>query len=87
MGILEIRYRKEILEDGIVISFGYHRDALEPGTDFKARMKVVNNHLAAMECGTVSGEEIDLIDNACNTVWTPEVKEKFRLHKEKHARK
>ena len=30
-GIIQVRYRKEVVEDGNVLSFEYHRTSLRPG--------------------------------------------------------
>lgn len=56
-GVVQIRFRKEVLEDGKVVSFGYHRTALEPGEDLDAKMKLVNEHLQHMSCEPVSDYE------------------------------
>ena len=53
-GIIMIRFRKELVENGNVLSFGYHRTALEPGGDLDKQMAVVNAHLVAMECKPVA---------------------------------
>ena len=56
-GIIQIRFRKELVEDGKVISFEYHRTSLQPGEDIDALMAVVNMHLVKMGCEAVSDYE------------------------------
>lgn len=53
-GIIQIRFRKELVEDGKVLSFEYHRTSLQPGEDLGELMSNVNAHLKAMGCAQVN---------------------------------
>lgn len=45
-GIIEVRLRKEIVEDCKVLSFGYHRVVINPGEDVSAVLSPVHKDLA-----------------------------------------
>ena len=46
--IIQLRFRKQLVEDGKVLSSEYHRTALEPGVLLVSQLALVNAHLAAM---------------------------------------
>ena len=56
-GIIQVRFRKEIVEDGVVLSFEYHRTSLRPGDDLDKQMEWVNNHLQQMGFPAAEGVE------------------------------
>jgi hypothetical protein len=60
-GVIQIRLRKEVVEDGNVIAFEYHRTCIEPGVDPDAHLALVNVHLNALGFPAVDEEGIDSI--------------------------
>src|SRR5262245_18761510 len=81
-GTIQVRFRKEIIEDGVVISFGYHRVALQPGDDLDNAMASVNNHLQFMKNESVSSDEIDSIRRIVTAEHTVEKISEFQAAKE-----
>ena len=45
---IQIRFRKNLVEDGKVLSFEYHRTALSPGVPLADQIADVNAHLQQM---------------------------------------
>ena len=74
-GIIQIRFRKEIVEDGKVLSYQYHRTTLQPGDDLDAQMRVVNAHLERMDCKPV--EDYESVRRIVAAEHTAEVKAAF----------
>lgn len=74
--IIQIRFRKEIVEDGKVLSFQYHRTTLQPGDDLDAQMAVVNAHLERMDCKPV--EDYESVKRIVVAEHTKEVIQKFK---------
>ena len=70
-GHLQIRFCKQIVEDGKVLMSEYHRTSVECGGDVVAQMTAVNTHLIQMNCEPVSASDIDRITAIANTDWTP----------------
>ena len=48
-GVLQLRFNKEVLKDGKVISAEYHRTVLTPGTSLAAQVALVTSHLSGMK--------------------------------------
>ena len=69
--IIQIRLKKNIVEDGRVISSAYHRTVLEPGTPLASQMDGVNEHLAQM--GWPAIKDISRIEAIVKAEHTPEV--------------
>ena|ERR1035437_1242384 len=77
-GIIQIRFLKEIVEDGNVLSFEYHRTSIKPGQDVDEVMASVNSNLLQMNCTEVSPDEIDKIRRVIQVEHTPEVIAAFK---------
>jgi hypothetical protein len=71
-GIILIRFRKEIVEDGVVLARTYHRTSLEPGQSLDKQMAAVNDHLVSMGHAAVSVDGIASIQRTVDTEHTPE---------------
>ena len=78
-GIIQVRFRKEIVEDGKVLAFEYHRTSLEPGTSLANQMAAVNDHLEKMGHAPVDDDGVASIRRIMDVEHTPEAVEKFRL--------
>ena len=72
-GVIQIRLRKELVEDGTVISFEYHRTCIEPGVDPDAQMRFVNEHLKSMGYPAVDEDGMDSIRRIVKVEHKPEV--------------
>ena len=48
-GTIQIRLRKEAVEEGKVLSYEFHRTALAPGIPLDSQMAQVNAHLKGMD--------------------------------------
>ena len=70
IGHLQIRFAKQIVEDGKVLMSEYHRTAVECGGSIDAQMVAVNNNLVEMGCMPVSADDIVRISAIANTDWT-----------------
>jgi hypothetical protein len=60
-GVLQLRFDKQIVEDGNVLSSSFHRTVVEPGGDLEAQIALVNEHLKEMGCAPVGPEVVDRI--------------------------
>ncbi len=76
--IIQIRFRKEVVEDGNVLAFEYHRTSLPPGISLDDQMAAVNENLAAMGCARVEAGDIERIRAIVNVEHTPEVITAYR---------
>lgn len=75
-GVVQIRLRKEIVQDGKVLSYEYHRTSLQPGDDLDAQMAAVNAHLAAMGYPAVA--DYENVRRMVASEHTPSVVKKFK---------
>ncbi|MFQ5880562.1 MAG: hypothetical protein ACE5IZ_10370 [Dehalococcoidia bacterium] len=57
-GIIQLRFRKEVVEDGNVLAFEYHRTSLEPGVALATQMALVNTHLQQMGYPQVEASDV-----------------------------
>ena len=71
-GIIQIRFRKELVEDGKVLTSEYHRTSLQPGDDLDRQMNAVNAHLKQMGCAVVDADGIESIRRIVDAEHTPE---------------
>ncbi len=71
-GVVFIRYKKAIMEDGKVISHQYHRTSCAPGDDLENQLDHVDNHLEAMGAGRPDLSERDLPRQIVAIAHTPE---------------
>lgn len=75
-GIVHVRLKKQVLEEGVVLAFQYHRTVLEPGRDSAAHLDLVNAHLWEMDCAEVlSSEWQSRVDPIVRAAWTADVLE------------
>ena len=70
-GTVGVRFRKEIVEDGKVIAFEYHRTTLPPGFSLDAQMGLVNAHFVVM--GYPSLKDYESVRRIVDVEHTPEV--------------
>lgn len=85
-GMIQIRMRKLIVDDnGTEHDLGYHRTAIEPGSDPNLQMAAVNEHLLEMQMGAVPAEEMVTLNAIVPVVHTPERKEQWRTAREAAA--
>ena len=75
-GIIQIRFRKELVEDGRVLSFEYHRTSLRPGDDLDALMVHVNADLERMGGQTVA--DLEPVRRIVSAEHTAEVVKAFK---------
>ena len=83
-GIIQIRFCKQVIEGGVIISSQYHRTSLQPGDDLVKQMAVVNLHLNQM--GWPSVEDYSSVQKLVDIKHTPEVIKSFKLSQEKNER-
>lgn len=82
-GVVRARLDKQLLRDGVVIGGpNYHRCTFEPGADFDASLKAINDHLASMKAAPVDDAEWDMIRPHLAVAQTPEVIERFKAARE-----
>ena len=84
-GHLQIRFSKQVVEDGKVLMSEYHRTSVECGGDVAAQMKAVNAHLASMGCAEVSQACCDRIAAIAAADWTKERREAWAAQKAANA--
>lgn len=72
-GTIQIRLALELVEDGSVLNYKWHRTAIIPGGDIAAQMTAVNDHLMQMNESIVSDAEIAKISAQAAVAWTPEI--------------
>ena len=77
-GIIQIRFAKQIVEDGREISLQWHRTSLEPGADLDGQLLAVNLHLQQMgEAACQDAEKLTLLHSVVQLTHTPEVLQRF----------
>ena len=84
-GHLQIRFAKQIVEDGKVLMSEYHRTSVECGGDVAAQMGAVNTHLAAMGCAAVATKDCDRIAAIAAADWTQERRDTWAAQKAANA--
>lgn len=77
-GVIHIRLKKQLVEDGKTIWKEYHRFSVMPGADADQVLLAVNANLTEMNCLPVSDDDADTIRSTVATVHTPEIVESFR---------
>ena len=75
-GIVQVRFVKQLVEDGVVLMSEYHRTSLEPGTDPDRQMEVVNAHLVSMNCAPV--QDYEELKRHCSVAHTNEKVASFK---------
>lgn len=76
--VVQIRFQKQLVEDGTVVAMEYHRTAIEPGIPAKDQLAEVNAHLNRMGWPAVAAEGVDRINAICAIEHTPAVVEGFQ---------
>jgi hypothetical protein len=84
VGVVQLRFRKEIVEDGRVIGFEYHRTTLEPGIPLPAQMAAVNEHLGRMGWPAVA--DMSRAQRIVDVEHTPERVAQFKREREERLR-
>ncbi len=69
-GNLMVRFLKQIVDGGAVLSSQYHRTVVECGGNVAVQMAVVNAHLGAM--GWPAVIDSSQLDAIAAVAWTPE---------------
>lgn len=69
-GVIQVRMKKLIVEDGSVLSESYHRTSIEPNGDCEAQLTAVNAHLEKMNCAAVTGEDWARVKRVAQAAWT-----------------
>jgi hypothetical protein len=85
-GIVLIKYRKMIVEDGVVLRSEPHRAGIEPDVDIDAMLDAVDGHLAQMQWPAAAGDRA-VVKNAAALVRTPENAALFRQRREEATRR
>lgn len=75
-GPVQVRFLKQIVEDGKVLSSEYHRTSIVPGADADAVMAAVNAHLGEMGCATC--EDWHSIKNYVAQAHTPKIVKQWK---------
>lgn len=73
-GFVQVRMRKQILDDGQVVAEEYHRTAIAPDASPDAQLADVNEHLESMGAAPVSSSDWDRVRTIAAAVHTDEVK-------------
>jgi hypothetical protein len=81
-----LRFRKQTLEDGVVVQEGYHRTCIEPGMPVAAQMAMVHQHLAQLGYPEVSPGALGQIQAAVAREHTPPKVKKFQDDLDERAR-
>ena len=53
--VMQVRLKKQIIEDGRELAFEYHRTVVEPGVESSAQCDFINGHLQMMGYPEVEG--------------------------------
>lgn len=69
-GTVGVRFRKEVVEDGLVLMSEFHRTSIVVDGSVAAQIGAVNAHLSAMNCETVAEDEIGYIRAICEAAWS-----------------
>lgn len=73
LGVIQVRFDKQVVDGGQVISSEYHRTAVPPGGDISAQLTAVNAHLDSMGWPGVSVADIQRIADHAAVAWTSDV--------------
>ena len=79
--VIQVRFKKQVVEDGNVLSYEYHRTTLEPGVPAAEQAALVNAHLAQMGWPTVRAPDIARIQAIAQVEHTPAVIAEFRARR------
>lgn len=72
-GHINIRFRKELIEQGVVLSSEYHRTSVDCGEDIDLQISAVNAHLAVLGDDPIKVSDIAQAKAHAAQRWTPEV--------------
>ena len=67
--ILSVRFTKEVVENGAVVSSKYHRTAFVPHQDIDVQMAAVNQHLEQLGFTAISELDIGTIKAVAAEAW------------------
>lgn len=73
VGTVQVKLEKQVVEDGKVLAFEYHRMVIEPDVPAADTMAGVNRHLEAMNCRPLDAAEFGRIKGVADVVHTPAV--------------
>ena len=74
--IIQIQLKKQVVEDGKVLSFGYHRTSLEPGVPLGSQIADPNANLAQAREGSwpaIGAADVERIQAVVDSEHTPAV--------------
>ncbi len=80
--VIQIRFKKQVVEDGIVLASEYHRTTLEPGTPLNSQLAQVNIHLAAMGWPAVAAADAERVRAIAQVEHTPAVIAEYRARRQ-----
>lgn len=71
-GVLQVRIKIKVCNDGVPISFRNHRTVIEPGVDPREQIAMVNVHLVQMGSEIVTDAKCERLYAVAAAVHTPE---------------
>jgi len=77
-GHVQVRFAKQILEDGKEISCQWHRTVIEPGVNVDTQLSAVNAHLINIHTPIDDAERVSMLHAVVKSVHTKEVIGKFK---------
>lgn len=86
-GHIQIRMRKQVVDEGSIFELGFHRTIIECGGNIDEQMILVNAHLNQMGFGSISEKEISEIKQHAQIAFTPGRIQAFQLLKELKSKK
>ena len=72
-GVVRVRFRKEVLKDGAVLSYEYHSVTLAPGDDTDTAFSVLNVNLLASDAAAITAASWAAVVAQCTAAWTDDV--------------
>lgn len=81
-GVISLRFAKELVENGVVLSKNYHRTVITPDTDIDNQLNAVDNHLQQMGVMPLDTEDRAWIKSMKSSVQTPDRTAKWRARQE-----
>jgi hypothetical protein len=77
-GTTQIRFEKQIVDNGNVIAMEYHRTVLDPGVNLAEQLALVNTHLATMGYPPAPADVVARVQAIVGVEHTPERIAAFR---------
>ena len=80
-GLIHIRFKLAILEDGQEISSSWHRTCVEPGTDVDKQIAAVNADISVrpgLKAAPIEASDVPALKNIVKAIHTKEKIDEFR---------